>query len=65
MQYDGGYAPYMTVIQAQEQLFPAELDYARYRASLFSSFVAIYKALGGACRARSNGPAGRQRRRQR
>ncbi len=47
MQYDGGYAPYMTVIQAQEQLFPAELDYARYRASLFSSFVAIYKALGG------------------
>jgi multidrug efflux system outer membrane protein len=47
LQYDGGYAPYFAVIQAQEQLFPAELDYARLRASLFASYVAIYKALGG------------------
>ena len=46
LQYDGGYAPYMTVIQAQEQLFPAELNLARYRSSLFASYVGIYKASG-------------------
>jgi outer membrane protein, multidrug efflux system len=45
--YDGGYAPYSTVLQAQEQLFPAELNYALYRASLFTSLVNIYKAMGG------------------
>ncbi len=47
LQYDGGYAPYATVLQAQQQLFPAELNYAQYRAALFSSLVDIYKALGG------------------
>ncbi|MBE0603478.1 MAG: efflux transporter outer membrane subunit [Deltaproteobacteria bacterium] len=46
LQYDGGYAPYTTVIQAQEQLFPAELNLAKYRSSLFTSYVRIYKALG-------------------
>jgi len=47
LQYDGGYSPYFAVIQAQEQLFPAELNYANSRASLFSSYVHIYKAMGG------------------
>ena len=47
LQYDGGYSPYLAVIQAQEQLFPAELNYAKYRAALFTSFVNIYKAMGG------------------
>ena len=45
--YDSGYAPYSTVLQAQEQLFPAQLNYALYRASLFTSLVNIYKAMGG------------------
>lgn len=45
--YDGGYAPYSTVLQAQEQLFPAQLNYALYRATLFTSLVNIYKAMGG------------------
>lgn len=45
--YEGGYAPYSTVLQAQEQLFPAELNYALYRASQFTSLVNIYKAMGG------------------
>jgi multidrug efflux system outer membrane protein len=45
--YEGGYAPYSTVLQAQEQLFPAQLNYATYRASLFTSLVNIYKAMGG------------------
>jgi len=47
LQYEGGYAPYSTVLQAQEQLLPAELNYALYRASLFTSLVDIYKAVGG------------------
>ncbi len=47
LQYDGGYSPYLAVIQAQEQLFPAELNYAKTRAALFASYVNIYKALGG------------------
>lgn len=47
LQYDGGYVPYSTVLQAQQQLFPAELAYAQSQASLFSSIVSIYKAMGG------------------
>ncbi|NLN59757.1 MAG: efflux transporter outer membrane subunit [Deltaproteobacteria bacterium] len=45
--YDGGYAPYSTVLQAEEQSFPAQLNYVMYRASLFASLVNIYKAMGG------------------
>ncbi len=47
LQYDGGYVPYSTVLQAQQQLFPAELNYAQYRATLFNSLINIYKAVGG------------------
>jgi multidrug efflux system outer membrane protein len=47
LQYDGGYAPYSTVLQAQQQLFPAELNDAQSRASMFISLVNIYKAVGG------------------
>jgi len=47
LQYDGGYAPYSTVLQAEQQLFPSELNYAQYRASLFNSLVSIYKSMGG------------------
>lgn len=45
--YDGGRAPYSTVLQAEEQLFPSELDLVKVRASLLDSLVAIYKAMGG------------------
>ena len=47
LQYNGGYSPYSTVLQAEQQLFPAELNYAQYRASLLISLVNIYKAVGG------------------
>ena len=47
LQYDGGYSPYSTVLQAEQQLFPSELNYAQYRGSLFISFINIYKAMGG------------------
>lgn len=47
LQYDGGYTSYTTVLQAEQQLFPAELNLAAVRAATFSSSVAIYKAMGG------------------
>lgn len=47
LQYDGGYAPYSTVLQAEQQLFPSELNHAQTRAALLSSLVTIYKSMGG------------------
>jgi multidrug efflux system outer membrane protein len=47
LQFDGGRAPYSTVLQAEEQLFPAELDWAAIQAQLCMSVVSIYKAMGG------------------
>ena len=45
--FDGGYAPYSTVLQAEQQLFPEELNLAAARAQLFASLVSIYRAMGG------------------
>jgi multidrug efflux system outer membrane protein len=47
LQFDGGYTSYTTVLQAEQSLFPAELALASLRASVFSSSVNIYKAMGG------------------
>ncbi len=47
LQFDGGVAPYITVLQAEQQLFPAELNEVQLRASLFAATVNIYKAMGG------------------
>ncbi|HXZ96701.1 MAG TPA: TolC family protein, partial [Burkholderiales bacterium] len=47
LQYDAGYVPYSTVLQAEQQLFPSELTLAATRAQLFSSLVGIFKATGG------------------
>ena len=53
LQYDEGYSPYATVLQAEQQLFPAELNYGQSRAGLFISLVNIYKAMGGGWQAAS------------
>ena len=47
LQYNGGYAPYTTVLQAEQSLFPAELQLATVRARCCSAIVNIYKAMGG------------------
>lgn len=47
LQYDGGYAPYSTVLQAEQALFPAELTLAAVRASVFAAAAGTYKAMGG------------------
>jgi multidrug efflux system outer membrane protein len=48
LQYNGGYAPYSTVLQAEQSLFPAELTLASVRANVLNSTVNLYKATGGA-----------------
>ncbi len=47
LQYNGGYAPYLNVLYAETQLFPAELSAAQTQAATFISLVNIYKAMGG------------------
>ncbi len=47
LQFDGGVAPYFTVIQAEQQLFPAELTEVQLRASLITATVNLYKSMGG------------------
>jgi multidrug efflux system outer membrane protein len=47
LQFDGGVTPYVTVLQAQQQLFPAELNRVQARASLLAASVRVYAALGG------------------
>ena len=56
LQYHGGYVPYSTVLQAEQQLFPSEINYARYRSALFVSLVNIYKALGRGWKVDEGGP---------
>jgi outer membrane protein, multidrug efflux system len=47
LQYNGGYTPYLTVLDAESQLFPSELNYVQARTSVLTAFVNIYKAMGG------------------
>ena len=47
LQYTGGYTPYFTVLQAEQQFFPAELNLAQTRAALLNSLVSVYRAMGG------------------
>jgi multidrug efflux system outer membrane protein len=47
LQYRGGYVPYSTVLQADQQLFPAQLTLAQDRAQVFGAAVSVYQALGG------------------
>jgi multidrug efflux system outer membrane protein len=47
LQFDDGVAPYFTVLQAEQQLFPAEFNEVQLRASLLAATVNVYKARGG------------------
>jgi len=47
LQYNGGYTPYLNVLYAEAQLFPAELNVVQVRATTFVSLANIYKAMGG------------------
>jgi multidrug efflux system outer membrane protein len=47
IRYLGGLATYLEVLDAQQQLFPAENDLARTRRDQLLAVVALYRALGG------------------
>lgn len=47
LQFDGGYTSYLTVLDSEQRLFPAELDLVLTRAQLLNSATDIYKATGG------------------
>ena len=47
LQYDGGFTDYLTVLNAQQQLFPAELNYTQVQAQNLNALVGLYKAMGG------------------
>lgn len=47
LQFDGGYAPYSTVLQAEQELFPAQLGLAQTLAENAAALSNIYKAMGG------------------
>lgn len=47
LQYNGGYTPYLTVLNAESQLFNAELSYVQNRTDALASYVRIYQAMGG------------------
>lgn len=47
IRYVGGLATYLEVLDAQQQLFPAELDLARTRRDELLAVVSLYRALGG------------------
>jgi outer membrane protein, multidrug efflux system len=47
IQYKGGVTPYSTVLQAQQGLFPQELNLAQTRYAVHNALVNLYKATGG------------------
>ena len=64
--YTAGKASYYEILEAQQQLFPAELNLSRTRRDQLLSIVSLYKALGGgwkeeALQPRMDGNAGDSR----
>jgi len=47
LRYEGGFASYFEVIEAQQQLFPAENALAQVRRDQLIAVVQLYRALGG------------------
>jgi len=47
IRYDSGLASYFEVIEAQQQLFPAQLTLAQIRRDELIALVTLYRALGG------------------
>lgn len=47
LQYEGGTASYLPVLDADRSLFSAELSYVQTQSNVFTSYVNTYKAMGG------------------
>ena len=47
LRYDHGLASYFEVLEAQQQLFPAEISLAQVQLNQLLTVVTLYRALGG------------------
>ena len=47
LRYDNGYSDYLAVLDADRNLFNAQLSYTQTRGTLYLSLVNLYKAMGG------------------
>lgn len=47
LRYEGGYTSYIEVLDAERSLFNAQLSYTQTRGAELTSFVSLYKAMGG------------------
>ena len=47
LRYEGGYTSYIEVLDAERSLFNAQLSYAQTQGADVTSFVNLYKAMGG------------------
>lgn len=47
LRYRNGYSDYLTVVDAERNLYTAQLQYVRDQANLFIALVDLYKAMGG------------------
>ncbi|TDN57825.1 efflux transporter outer membrane subunit [Paraburkholderia sp. BL10I2N1] len=47
LRYEGGYTSYIEVLDAERSLFNAQLTYAQTQGAELTSFVSLYKAMGG------------------
>src|SRR5215813_4404087 len=55
--YVAGKASYYEILEAQQQLFPAQLNLARTKRDQLLAIVALYKALGGGWQSETNAAA--------
>jgi multidrug efflux system outer membrane protein len=47
LRFEGGYTSYIEVLDAERSLFNAQLSYTQTSGAVFSSVIALYKAMGG------------------
>ena len=47
LRYQNGYSDYLTVVDAERNLYSAQLQYVQDQGGLFAALVNLYKALGG------------------
>jgi multidrug efflux system outer membrane protein len=47
LRYDNGYTDYLTVLDAERNLFSAQLQYTQTHVSLHQTLIGLYKSMGG------------------
>jgi multidrug efflux system outer membrane protein len=57
LRYRSGLSAYFEVLEAQQQLFPAEIGLAQTRRDQLVAVVSLYKAVGGGWQAQAQAPA--------